>query len=306
MDSNSFWKEVIAIARLNKPDPQPVEQLSERRMAEIESSVFAHIEKQFPDDTVATVESGKATSVEPVGNGLLAQIKKLFQRPFTDGLTGAPALSFAMFALLCAGALTIMLTYNRQVDSYLDIPQSVTTAGLDQYIESPQNGTRALTAAQPSIRRSAFLTGITRADLDIAGESESEIAREIAIHFHQTTNNTAADSPEIALETVQAQVARFSSDENAGLWLKQGYAVEVTHLAAKRSLTDMNTGVLTDALAFFKKQAMHFSAENHVDLAPQYVKNHELLINAAATDITTPEQIQEIVTITHNMKVLIQ
>jgi len=42
------------------------------------------------------------------------------------------------------------------------------------------------------------------------------------------------------------------------------------------------------------------------DIARQYIHNHEKLVAASPAQLSTPEQLQEIVDMTHDMKVLIQ
>jgi len=305
MDRNSFWREVIEIIKHPRHTPDPVENLSEKRMAQLESNIFAHIEQQFSDDTVVAAKPDNSVAPEPRKYSLLERVKTLLQIP--DGLTGSPVLAITMFALLSAGALTFILSNNRMADSHFKIPSSVASANLEQFIEIPQNGTKALASTPPSDRRSAFLTGVALADLNLIGDNEKESAQEIAIWFQQTTNSTPAVNAESAVETVQSQAAHFSSDEKSSLWFKHGYSVEIVQLAAKSSLADMNTSVLADALAFYKNHSTHPIPKSHtVDLAKQYIQNHEQLINTASTELSTPNQIQEIVKITDNMKVLLQ
>jgi len=112
-------------------------------------------------------------------------------------------------------------------------------------------------------------------------------------------------------------VARYSDDKQTRFWLKQGYMVEVVHLAAKRSMRDLNASALIDALQFYRVQASLPEPGNtepdnpdlrgtSADVAIQFIRNHEKLLVAAPAQSPTPEQVQEIVDMTHEMKVLIQ
>ena len=57
MDRNNFWREVIEIVKHHKRSPDPLEHLSEQRMAQLESNIFAHIEQQFPNCLLYTSPS---------------------------------------------------------------------------------------------------------------------------------------------------------------------------------------------------------------------------------------------------------
>ena len=307
MDRNSFWREVIEIVKHHKRSPDPLEHLSEQRMAQLESNIFAHIEQQFPKDSTAAVKSDNATAPEPRKMSVPERVKSLLRLPFPDQFAGSPVLAFATFALLSAGVLTFILANNRTAETHFKIPESVASADLEQYIESPENRNRALVATLPSSRRNAFLTGVTLADLDVIGDSNKKSAQDIAIWFNQMTKSVPSVDATIALDTVQSQATHFSNDEKSSFWFKQGYSIEMVHLAARHSLDNLNTTTLADALTFFTNQSAHPIPKNHtVDLSKQYIQNHEQLINAASTELSTPEQIQEIVKVTNNMKILIQ
>ena len=307
MDRNSFWREVIEIVKHHKRSPDPLEHLSEQRMAQLESNIFAHIEQQFPKDSTAAVKSDNATAPEPRKMSVLERVKSLLRLPFPDQFAGSPVLAFATFALLSAGVLTFILANNRTAETHFQIPESVASADLEQYIESPENRNRALVATLPSSRRNAFLTGVTLADLDVIGDSNKKSAQDIAIWFNQITKSVPSVDATIALDNVQSQATHFSSDEKSSFWFKQGYSIEMVHLAARYSLDNLNTSTLADALTFYTKQSAHPIPKYHtVDLSKQYIQNHEQLINAASTELSTPGKIQEIVKVTNNMKILIQ
>ena len=307
MDRNSFWREVIEIVKHHKRSPDPVEHLSEQRMSQLESNIFAHIEQQFPKDSTAAVKSDNAAVTEPRKKSLPERVKSLLRLPFPDQFAGSPVLAFATFALLSAGVLTFILANNRTAETHFQIPESVASADLEQYIESPENRNRALVATLPSNRRNAFLTGVTLADLDVIGDSNKKSAQDIAIWFNQMTKSVPSVDATIALDNVQSQATHFSSDEKSSFWFKQGYSIEMVHLAARHSLDNLNTTTLADALTFYTNQSAHPIPKNHtVDLSKQYIQNHEQLINAASTELSTPGKIQEIVKVTNNMKILIQ
>ena len=86
MDRNSFWREVIEIVKHHKRSPDPVEHLSEQRMSQLESNIFAHIEQQFPKDSTAAVKSDNAAVTEPRKKSLPERVKSLLRLPFPTSL----------------------------------------------------------------------------------------------------------------------------------------------------------------------------------------------------------------------------
>jgi len=317
MDKDSFWQEITDIAKHHKQRSHPVEQLPEEQMEQLESNVYAHIDQLFSDSKVApeTVNSDVITTADLTRNSSLKQANSLWTRLFQ--FRPAPVFVMAMIALCSVGVLSYLFSDNRLSEPLLDIPASVVAANVDRYIQIPQESSRALAETLPSERRRAFLTGVTQAGLDLIGDTKNPSAHQMALWYHHTTTNASSDDALDALKTVQLSVARYSANEQTNLWLKQGYAVELVHLAARRSMVDLNANALKDALQFYSIHALMPEPgkteptnpelkSSHADVAKQYIYNHEKLIDAAPAHLATPEQLQEIVDMTHDMKVLVQ
>jgi len=316
MDRDSFWQEIVNLVKHHKRRSYPVEPLPEEKMEQLETNVYTHIDQLFSSSEVtsATAQSD-ITTAGPQHKSSYKQENSLIARLFQH--RHAPVFAMAMFALFSVGVLAFLLSNNRISEPLFDMPESIVAADMDRYIQIPQENLRALAKTVPSERRSAFLAGVAQADLDLIGDIENPAAHQIALWYHQTTTNTTVVDAVNALKTVESSVARYAANEQSGLWLKHGYAVEVVHLAAKRSLVDLNTGVLVDALRFYSDQALtpvpsKTDPENpelkssSVDVVRQYIHNHEKLLIAIPTNSPTPGQVQEIIDMTHSMKVLIQ
>jgi len=300
MDRNTFQREIIDLVKQHNKKSEGTHQLPEKNMQQLESNVYAHIDQLFSESTETTTTTENKKAPERVD--LLTKAKNWWSQLIPDSLTGAPAFALAAIAFLTVGTLTYQ--FSNQQRPLFDIPESLTTADLGRHIALPQAGSRALVATELSDRRSAFLAGVTRADLDIIANNNSTTADELAILYHQTTQRTAAVDANEALGTVQSSVDRFKSNEKTSFWLQQGYAVEVVHLAALRSMVDMNTNILKDALQFYTSQTTVQSLDDGVD--EQYIESYRKLAGYASTDLTTPAQVQEVIDTTHSMMVVVQ
>jgi len=322
MDKDSFWQEITDMAKQHKQRSHSVEQLPEEQMQQLESNVYAHIDQLFSDSKImdidATSDAAKLdviTTADLPQKGSSEQRNSLWTRLFKVSHT--PFFAMATVVLLSVGVLAYLLSDNRVSESLYGIPASVVAADVDSYIQTPQDSSRAFSGTLPSQRRSAFLAGVVQADLDLIGDSEKPAAHQAALWYHQATTSTPAVDVPSALKTLRSSVTRYSADEQTSFWLKQGYAVEVVHLAAKRAMADLNANPLKDALQFYREHALMPEPENTEpktselkntgdDIARQYIHNHEKLLLAAPAELPAPEQVQEIVDLTHDMKVLIQ
>lgn len=303
MDRNTFQREIIDLVKQHNKGREGVEQLPEKNMQQLESDVYAHIDQLF-SESAATDTSSTTENKTSKQSDILTKTKSWWAWLIPDAPTRAPAFALAAIAFLTVGTLTYQLTNQQQLQPLLDLPDSLTTADLGRYIEQPQEGSRALVATELSDRRSAFMAGVTQADLDILKRTDTTTADKIAIRYHQTTQKTAAIDAAEAIGTLQSSVERFKSRENTNFWLHQGYAVELVHLAARRSMADMNTDILKDALQFYTSQTSPQSLEE--DVAKQYIESYRNLADLASTELTTPAQVQEAIDTTRNMKVVIQ
>jgi len=304
MDKDSFHSEIIKTVKQNNLSQKPVEQLSKQKMAQLDSNVYAHIDQVFSDsaDTQAAANANNAKATDRNQQSLLGSIKSQLSDWFSN--MGVQPVAFAAITLCAVGAMTFFLTDKQTTGPYFDIPESVAAAELDKYIEVPTAQSRALAPSSPSDRRSAFLAGITQADLDIIGDADNPIAQQLAIQYQEiTTNEKAVDATE-ALNSVHSSAELYTNNEETNSWFKQGYAVEIVHLTALRSMSDMNTDLLQDALEFYRDQDTKPDLQD-TGVAKQYIQNHELLLNNK-NPLSTPEEVQQIITTTQNMKLLIQ
>ncbi len=322
MDKDGFWQAVVDETRHHKQRSHPVEQLPKEKMEQLESNVYAHIDQLFSDSEMtdsevmpATVESEVSTTANSQHKHLPEQSSSLWARLFKISQT--PFFVMAMIALLSVGVLAYLFSGNRVSEPLFDIPESVVVADVDRYIPVPQQNSRALTGTLPSMRRSAFLAGVTQADLDLIDDIETPAAHQIALWYHETITGTPTVNARSALETVRSNVARYVANKQSRFWLKHGYAVEMVHLAAKHSMSDLNVSALEDALVFYRAHTLVSDSDQteptnpelkigNADIARQYILNHEKLEATTLTNEPTPEQLQEIIDITHDMKVLIQ
>lgn len=317
MDKDSFWQEVIAMAKRHKQNSHTVEQLPEEQMAQLESNVYAHIDHLFSESEVTPTATNANVTTESHSQhrGSPKQSNSLWAWLFQE--SRKPVLVLSMLALFSVGVLGYLFSDSRISEPRFDIPQSVVAADVHRYILIPQQGSRALAGTLLSERRRAFLTGVTQADLDLIGDIKSLEARQIALWYHNTTTNTQAVDAVNAMKTVQSSVARYSGNDQTNFWFKHGYAVEMVHLAAKQSMDNLNASALIDALQFYRVHASmpvpdktepdnpELNSSN-ADIARQYINNHQKLVLATPAELPAPEQVQEIVDITHDMKVLIQ
>jgi len=316
MDRGSYQQELIDVVRLHKQSLRPVENLPEEQMAQLESSVYEHIDQQFSGSKV----SPATVKPDVIATGYSQKKGSTKKRNSPMGwLFPARYVQVLAMALISAVVVSYLLSINRASEMLFDIPASVVAADVDRYIEIPQQNLRALTGTSVSDRRGAFLAGVTQANLDLIDDTESATTQQMALWYHHIASNVPTVDVLEALKTVHSSVYRFSANEQTSLWLKIGYAIEVVHLAAKRSMVDLNTSVLADALQFYSIQASmlmpeHDKVETNIsslrisldDINRQYILNHERLIVAHRDHLITPAQVQQIVDMTDNMKILLQ
>ena len=287
--------------------PNPVEELPKEQMAQLESNVYDHIETLFSEETSNQTNPDNTTTTDTSHEKPKRRLSDLLSEWFATSWIRPASIAFAAIAFVAVGAITLQLTKHSATESFFDIPESLAAADLERHIEVPQQNSRALAAEPSSERRNAFLAGVISADLDLTKDTQSSITDDLLIWYQRTTNNDqTADSSE-AIKSVQSSITHYSSNEQTSGWLSEGYAVELVHLAAKRTMTDMDFSVLQSALGFYRNQTKKpWTQDSSSDLAKQYIQNHDLLINTDSNNISTPEQVQEIITSTNNMKILVQ
>ena len=187
---------------------------------------------------------------------------------------------------LTAAALLVLVVIATQIikpnhsEFLLDLPASVAHHHYDAYIDTQAQVSQSLIATDPTPRRQAFITGVIRADLDLS-----------------------KDFTGIQLERVNSRITDIANDDSTRHWVARGYAVEVLHLAARRSMQDLDVGLLGDALDFYREQTALDDAD---DANSRFTENHQWLIQTDRMDLQTPADVQQIIELTHQMKVLVQ
>jgi len=306
MDKNSFWQEVIEMVKHHRPKPQAIEKLPKEQMVQLESNVYNHIDTLFSEDASDTAISKDASAVNNRPSQPSRSIKTLLSDFFANSWAQPAALAFAAIAFVSVGALTLNMIKHSNTKSFFNVPDVVAAANVDNHIEIPQQQSRALIATSASDQSRAFLAGVTGAGLDLLADTESSTAQELANWYQQISTNDQATDTSTTIKSVRSSIEQYSSDEYTSSWFEQGYAVEVVNLAAKRSMTDLDMSILQSALGFYHEHATQPWLDNNTNVAEQYIQNHEYLLNSDASQLSTPEQVQEIITYTQNMKLLIQ
>jgi len=293
MDKDNHWSEIVDIVNSNKQQA-PLEALDPERMQNIEQAVFKHIDEQLADATdVAHTRASQNTA--PQNNGIFGKLAEQTRAAF-EGLFANPAGRTA-FAAVCVCALGSVLYFKASTDSIntgqlamFDIPESVSTESqqITSHIEARGIGAKAIIDANRSEIANAFTTGLTLADMQLINKSGASIDDYLA--------NTD-------IEAFNASVDAYHSNDATKNWLALGHANEVLHLSAKLALTNLETKPLHDAVAFYQATANTVAIDSQSD---NFMQNHAELLSAAPDTLSTPADIESIVTATSNLKILIK
>ncbi len=149
-------------------------------------------------------------------------------------------------------------------DTYFDLPDTILVANLDAQIEA-QGGSRGLVSSRTALR-AAFINGALQAHTDLSG---SEGAGE-------------ADSTDV--------------------WYREGFQIEVIHLAAKQAVNTRSSEVLQVVLRHFGEMEKHNKKilEN-TDVRADYLSKR-LELNDVS-DLTLPDSWDHIYRVTRALKV---
>jgi len=296
MDKDNHWSEIVDMVNANKQQA-PLEALDPERMQNIEQAVFKHIDEQLADATdVAQQGTHSAKNTAPQNDGIFGKLAEQARAAF-EGLFANPAGRTA-FAAVCLCALGSVLYFKTSTDSInsgqqlamFDIPESISTESqqITSHIEARGIGAKAIIDANRSEVANAFTTGLTLADIQLINKSGASIDDYLA-----DTN----------IDTFNASVETYHSNSATKNWLALGHANEVLHLSAKLALTNLETKPLHDAVAFYQTTASTVAIGSQSD---NFMQNHAELVRATPETLSTPADIERIVTATSNLKILIK
>ena len=309
MDKESFEQTIVEMVRESRQTPEHVTQLPEKNMQQLEANVYTHINNLFANDHQTPVSDEPSNIRRP---GIFTTFKKHLGEIFEKWTIQKTAIAFASISIMSVGAITYQLTNtpvtnNPDYERFLSIPDSVAAAGIDEYINLPTDSSRSMVTTEPSERRLVFLTGVTRAGIDVIGNPSSRETKELATAYQVFISGNPSTNSDNDLDGLNKNVLQFAENSKTNEWLTHGYAVEIVHLAAKRSLVDMETNILTDALNYYQKVTGDFTEiDQGSDVTPQFKQNHLFLFDAVLEKPVTPNQIQSFIDKTQQMKIVIR
>jgi len=208
---DSFRREIARLVQ----QQNAVERLSDERMQTLEDSVYAHIDRLFPNEVTEEHTVSKRES-------RINEWLSIMWKPRT----------LAAAALLTVVFVALLISKPHPSDFLLELPASVAQHHYDAYIDTQAPVSRALIATNPTPRRQAFIAGVIRADLDLS-----------------------ADFTEAWREHINSRITDYAQNDDTRYWLEQGYAVEVLYLAARRSMPDLDVRLVGDALDFYRQES---------------------------------------------------
>lgn len=303
-DTDEHWEEILYMVKDNHQRRQtPITELDVDRKAELDRNVYAHIEQQFNSVEGKSIGHSSttvgATQRSSIWASTISNLRKLQPRSLSNGHLAALA-----FAAIGAIAVGLFITTDKTVDSYFEVPDSLLTAGLDTQVISVSGGQRAL-ASTTTERRVAFISGTVQADLDVLETPNDEFVANLAYHYPVLFGESSKDTKEPLLIDFQTQVNTHQKDDQLKPWLKEGYLVQMIHLAAKTALTQLDTGALNDALQHFQSQQnLEHAITNSEALNSNYIDSRKKLVESSVNKVSTPDNIQQIIDLTKTLKVL--
>lgn len=268
MDKNTFEVEIIDLVKKQQllSDDVPVNPLSDDQMNELQKNVYANIDNRF------RVAPGEVSEQIPERRERkIAAIKRYVKNLLTTDLFTRSAVAIATVSVVTVGALTYQ-QLNKQDSPFLVLPESITAEIPYRNVE--QGTSRAIVDTDSSVTRNAFVSGVERAELDLVG----------------VTNNDPNNDVDL--------------ESNA--WVINGYSVEIVRLAALRTLDDLDTSIIGSALEFYREQTPQLS-DNDLsnDVPALFVQHHRYLLSVDDTGFA-PGDIQNIIDITNQMKVVLR
>jgi len=281
MDKRTFEKEIVRLVKDHRRQFSPSLPSDEQRR-ELQSNVYTYIDSLYP------TESGNSTSLTLNRRpGKLDKIKDYVKNIFNfDGIARS-VVAFAAVSSIAFGVLTLQFT-GKSPSPLFNLPDSIAA-------EIPYNGNlsgldsaKSFIDSQDTSRRMAFVTGIARAEYDLGGHTNHENA-----------------------QTINSNVNQFSANEFTNLWLFNGYAVEVVHLAALRAIEDIDLTVIESALKFYRETSSlpteELSTDDPaLDQIPSLFLQHHQFLMSVDTSAFAPSDIQNVIDISEQMKVVLR
>ena len=281
MDKRTFEKEIVRLVKDHRRQFSPSLPSDEQRR-ELQSNVYTYIDSLYP------TESGNSTSLTLNRRpGKLDKIKDYVKNIFNfDGIARS-FVAFAAVSSIAFGVLTLQFT-GKSPSPLFNLPDSIAA-------EIPYNGNlsgldsaKSFIDSQDTSRRMAFVTGIARAEYDLGGHTNHENA-----------------------QTINSNVNQFSANEFTDLWLFNGYAVEVVHLAALRAIEDIDLTVIESALKFYRETSSlpteELSTDDPaLDQIPSLFLQHHQFLMSVDTSAFAPSDIQNVIDISEQMKVVLR
>lgn len=281
MDKRTFEKEIVRLVKDHRRQFSPSLPSDEQRR-ELQSNVYTYIDSLYP------TESGNSTSLTLNRRpGKLDKIKDYVKNIFNfDGIARS-VVAFAAVSSIAFGVLTLQFT-GKSPSPLFNLPDSIAA-------EIPYNGNlsgldsaKSFIDSQDTSRRMAFVTGIARAEYDLGGHTNHENA-----------------------QTINSNVNQFSANEFTNLWLFNGYAVEVVHLAALRAIEDIDLTIIESALKFYRETSSlpteELSTDDPaLDQIPSLFLQHHQFLMSVDTSAFAPSDIQNVIDISEQMKVVLR
>lgn len=281
MDKRTFEKEIVRLVKDHRRQFSPSLPSDEHRR-ELQSNVYTYIDSLYP------TESGNSTSLTLNRRpGKLDKIKDYVKNIFNFDEIARSFVAFAAVSSIAFGVLTLQFT-GKSPSPLFNLPDSIAA-------EIPYNGNlsgldsaKSFIDSQDTSRRMAFVTGIARAEYDLGGHTNHENA-----------------------QTINSNVNQFSANEFTNLWLFNGYAVEVVHLAALRAIEDIDLTIIESALKFYRETSSlpteELSTDDPaLDQIPSLFLQHHQFLMSVDTSAFAPSDIQNVIDISEQMKVVLR
>lgn len=305
-EQDEHWNEILKIAKsANEKKHSAVTELDKDAKARLDANIHAHIDQQFKvikNEQDARVENTNAAAPSSEAQDQKPSFISWLQDQLSH-LAGAGAPAFALVALF---AITIgLFTVTRDnAEPFSDVPDSL-FAELDAQITLSNGGQRAFSATA-SPRRNAFLSGAIKADLDVTRKSEGSLLNIINNHPEFFgDNDSATEEDRLAIFEKQSDLLLEKTDTSH--WLKEGYLIELTQLAALHAMDTTDITPLNDLIQYLSKSTeLQSSISNSAGLEPNYISNRKEIIENTLSEEFAPVEIQRIIDLTRNLQVLVQ
>ena len=309
-EQDDHWKDILNIAKSNKLKQQsPITELGIEKKAQLDANVLAHISLQFEDqqynlasDQIEQGENNKDVAQKnELKEIILARLRLLKDQFYSIGR--APALALAALMAITFG----LLINNQEVaDPFLDVPDSLFTAGLEEQLVVSNGGQRALTSNN-SLRRRAFVSGTIRADLDVVEEIDSSTVVKLIDNYPEYFADNGKGTQEEKLGFFQKQTAALAEDNHSKHWLQEGHLIELIRLASLSALDTFETDPLNTALEHFKKsEELENGIVSSDGLNSTYIVNRKQITEFTLGEEFSPDDIQRLVDLTQSLQVLVQ